>query len=68
MLPEKAKNNALGELRFLKAWSEFELVQSFWWYYLCLNTSIGEGNSMYTSPELPSRKCMRTLLSQFKGG
>lgn len=45
-VPEKAKNNALGELRFLKAWSEFELVRRFGGIPL-FKTSIGEGNSSY---------------------
>ncbi|ULB34190.1 MULTISPECIES: RagB/SusD family nutrient uptake outer membrane protein [Proteiniphilum] len=47
-IPEKTKNNALGELRFLKAWSQFQLVQ-FYGPIPLFKTSIGEGNV----PELP---------------
>ena len=41
---EKEKNNALGELRFLKAWSQFQLVQFFGPIPL-YTYSIAEGNS-----------------------
>ena len=47
-IPEKTKNNALGELRFLKAWAQFQLVQFFGPIPL-YKTSISEGND----PELP---------------
>ena len=46
--PEKAKKNAMGELRFLKAWSLFQLVQHFGPIPL-FKTSISEGES----PEKP---------------
>lgn len=42
--PEKAKKNAMGELRFLKAWSLFQLVQHFGPIPL-FKTSISEGES-----------------------
>lgn len=44
----KVKNNALGELRFLKAWSLFQLVQLYGPIPL-FKTSISEGND----PEQP---------------
>lgn len=47
-ISDKIKNNALGELRFLKAWSQFQLVQ-FYGPIPLFKTSIGEGNT----PELP---------------
>ncbi len=47
-IPEKTKNNALGELRFLKAWSLFQLVQCYGPIPL-FKTSISEGND----PEQP---------------
>ena len=43
--PEKAKNNALGELRFLKAWALFELVQGYGPLPL-YKYSIEEGNDV----------------------
>ena len=46
--PEKQKNNALGELRFLKAWSYFQLVQHFG-AVPYFETSISEGET----PEKP---------------
>lgn len=47
-ISEKIKNNALGELRFLKAWAQFQLVQ-FYGPIPLFKTSIAEGNV----PELP---------------
>jgi len=47
-IDEKTKNNALGELRFLKAWSLFQLVQHYGPIPL-FKTSISEGND----PEQP---------------
>lgn len=47
-IPEKTKNNALGELRFLKAWAQFQLVQ-FYGEIPLFTSSISEGNI----PELP---------------
>lgn len=41
-VPEKQKLNAMGELRFLKAWSQFQLVQYFGPIPL-FKTSISEG-------------------------
>lgn len=41
-ISEKQKNNALGELRFLKAWSQFQLVQLFGPIPL-FKKSVGEG-------------------------
>ena len=40
---DKVKNNALGELRFLKAWSQFQLVQ-FYGPIPLYTYSISEGN------------------------
>lgn len=45
-VPEKAKKNAMGELRFLKAWAEFELVRYYGGIPL-FKTSIDEGNDFY---------------------
>jgi len=42
-IPEKTKNNALGELLFLKAWAQFQLVQHFGPIPL-FKSSISEGN------------------------
>ncbi|MDD4800146.1 MAG: RagB/SusD family nutrient uptake outer membrane protein [Proteiniphilum sp.] len=47
-IPEKTKKNALGELRFLKAWAQFQLVQ-FYGEIPLFTSSISEGNI----PELP---------------
>lgn len=44
-VPEKLKNNAMGELRFLKAWALFELVQKFGPLPL-YKYSIEEGNDV----------------------
>lgn len=43
-IPEKTKNNAMGELLFLKAWSQFQLVQ-FYGPIPLYTYSISEGNA-----------------------
>ena len=45
-VPEKEKRNAMGELRFLKAWAEFELVRRHGPIPV-FKTSINEGNNSY---------------------
>ena len=63
-VPEKAKNNALGELRFLKAWSEFELVRRFGGIPL-FKTSIGEGNSSY-QPRASVKEVYEDIIANLK--
>ncbi len=61
---EKVKNNAMGELSFLKAWSYFNLVQ----YYgdLCLyKTSVSEGASI-SLPRSPIKDVYAHIIEELK--
>uniref|UniRef100_UPI003218036D RagB/SusD family nutrient uptake outer membrane protein n=1 Tax=uncultured Draconibacterium sp. TaxID=1573823 RepID=UPI003218036D len=61
---EKIKNNAMGELAFLKAWSYFNLVQ----YYgdLCLyKISIAEGAELY-KPRSPIKEVYEHIIEELK--
>ncbi len=63
-LDEKLKNNAMGELSFLKAWSYFNLVQ----FYgdLCLfKKSVGEGEEFY-KPRSPIQEVYEHIIEELK--
>lgn len=61
---EKEKNNALGELRFLKAWAEFELVRRFGPIPI-FKTSINEGNDTY-QPRASVKEVYEDIIANLK--
>uniref|UniRef100_UPI003216D7E8 RagB/SusD family nutrient uptake outer membrane protein n=1 Tax=uncultured Draconibacterium sp. TaxID=1573823 RepID=UPI003216D7E8 len=63
-IDENTKNNAMGELAFLKAWSYFNLVQ----FYgdLCLyKKSIAEGAELY-KPRSPIKEVYEHIIEELK--
>nr|WP_319998516.1 RagB/SusD family nutrient uptake outer membrane protein [uncultured Draconibacterium sp.] len=63
-IPEAVKNNALGELAFLNAWSYFNLVQNYGDLSL-YKTSVSEGASLYI-PRSPVKDVYEYIIEQLK--
>lgn len=63
-IPEKVKNNALGELAFLNAWSYFNLVQ-FYGDLSLYKTSVSEGADLYI-PRSPIKDVYEFIIEQLK--
>jgi len=63
-IPEKVKQNALGELAFLNAWSYFNLVQ-FYGDLSLYKTSVSEGAPLYL-PRSPIKDVYQFIIEQLK--
>lgn len=63
-IPEPVKNNAIGELKFLKAWSYFNLVQSFGEVVL-YKTSVSEGAPLY-QPRATIKEVYEYIIEELK--
>lgn len=63
-LEESVKQNAMGELAFLKAWSYFNLVQ-FYGDIVLYKTSISEGADIY-KPRSPIKEVYEHIIEELK--
>jgi len=63
-IPEAVKNNALGELAFLNAWSYFNLVQ-FYGDLSLYKSSVSEGAPLYI-PRSPVKDVYEYIIEQLK--
>lgn len=63
-IPEKVKNNALGELAFLDAWSYFNMVQ-FYGDLSLYKTSVSEGAPLYL-PRAPVKDVYEHIIERLE--
>jgi len=63
-VPEDEKNNAIGELKFLKAWAYFNLVQ-FYGDLVLYKTSVSEGAPLY-QPRAPIKEVYEHIIEELK--
>ncbi|MBP7557855.1 MAG: RagB/SusD family nutrient uptake outer membrane protein [Chitinophagaceae bacterium] len=63
-VPEDEKNNAIGELKFLKAWAYFNLVQ-FYGDLVLYTTSVSEGAPLY-KPRSPIKDVYAHIIEELK--
>ncbi len=63
-IPDDVKNNALGELKFLKSWAYFNLVQ-FFGDVVLYTTSVSEGAPLY-KPRSPISEVYGHIIEELK--
>ena len=63
-IPDDEKNNAIGELKFLKAWAYFNLLQ-FYGDVVLYKTSVSEGAPLY-QPRAPIREVYEHIIEELK--
>ncbi len=63
-VPEADKNNAIGELKFLKSWAYFNLVQ-FYGDLVLYKTSVSEGAPLY-QPRSPIKDVYEHIIEELK--
>jgi len=63
-IPEEEKQNAIGELKFLKAWAYFNLVQ-LWGDVVLYKASVSEGAPLY-QPRAPIKEVYEYIIDELK--